>query len=185
LDSFDAEGEKLEAIHLPQLSRYSCKYSTTANWLQISPVTNGQQSVGAREGPFSLNSKVIAGVAEPLGTQPVVGILCLCRGNCLRSRAGDGVCWNWMPVRICSLQSSGSAGTSSFSRGMLPNINFSPGPDEARQRLQDDNGAGTYYLMVLVVCLDNQVHSKSIRNQRVLGRTLRYEGYGLKSLRQN
>jgi predicted nucleic acid-binding protein len=37
----------------------------------------------------------------------------------------------------------------------------------------------------LVVCLDNQVHSKSIRNQRVLGRTLRYEGYGLKSLRQN
>jgi hypothetical protein len=32
---------------------------------------------------------------------------------------------------------------------MLPNINFSPGPDEARERLQDDNDAGTYYLMAL------------------------------------
>jgi hypothetical protein len=32
---------------------------------------------------------------------------------------------------------------------MLPNINFSAGPDEARERLQDDNDAGTYYLMAL------------------------------------
>jgi hypothetical protein len=29
------------------------------------------------------------------------------------------------------------------------NINFSPDPDEARQRLQDDNDAGTCYLMAM------------------------------------